>query len=295
MELGDTILIYDNNSSEGYHAHSQIGKRPRQEDRFVMCPKLLGSDRFQFYGVFDGTVGDFASDYVHKAFLPNLINYDRDLFSRGTNVFKDAMLHAYRKTDADLLRLADNHNVCYSASTAVTALLCDNILTVGHLADSRLALGSTHAGLLKGTFLTTDHKPNMPDELDRIVKAGGSLVYLYKGKPFIRGGDFFERQRAGDNPMQLNYSRAFGAKDLKMYGLSGEPDISQITLSNNDKYLILASDGVWDVIDVDHAMSIVNIALIDKLDPSKALVEEALRLQDGTKMVDNATAIVLCL
>ena len=52
----------------------------------------------------------------------------------------------------------------------------------------------------------------MAEERRRIEKSGGSLAYLHGGKPFIRGGDFAERQLKGDRPMQLNYSRAFGGK-----------------------------------------------------------------------------------
>jgi protein phosphatase len=47
-------------------------------------------------------------------------------------------------------------------------------------------------------------------------QSGGSLAWLHGGKPFLRGGDFTARQAQGDRPMQLNYSRAFGGKDLKM-------------------------------------------------------------------------------
>ena len=46
-----------------------------------------------------------------------------------------------------------------------------------------------------------------------------------------RGGDFFRRQAAGEHPKQLNYSRAFGGKDLKMFGLSVEPDISHFEIT----------------------------------------------------------------
>jgi len=67
------------------------------------------------------------------------------------------------------------------------------------------------------------------------LQSGGSLAYLHGGKPFIRGGDFTVRQQRGERPMQLNYSRAFGGKDLKMYGLSCLPDICQVQLTPQDK------------------------------------------------------------
>ena len=44
------------------------------QDRFVVCPSMLGSERLAFYGVFDGTVGDFASHYVMQHMLRNLLN-----------------------------------------------------------------------------------------------------------------------------------------------------------------------------------------------------------------------------
>ena len=47
---------------------------------------------------------------------------------------------------------------------------------------------------------------------------GGSLAWLHGNKPYIRGGDFHPRQANGEHPKQLNYSRAFGGKDLKMFG-----------------------------------------------------------------------------
>ncbi len=65
---------------------------------------------------------------------------------------------------------------------------------------------------------------------------------------FFSGGDFVVRQAAGEHPKQLNYSRAFGGKDLKMYGLSADPDISHFEISPTDKLLLLASDGLWDEI-----------------------------------------------
>jgi hypothetical protein len=75
---------------------------------------------------------------------------------------------------------------------------------------------------------TRPHPPPHP-------QSGGSLAYLHGGKPFIRGGDFTARQALGDRPMQLNYSRAFGGKDLKMYGLSWVPDILHIRVTSADK------------------------------------------------------------
>ncbi len=87
---------------------------------------------------------------------------------------------------------------------------------------------------------------------------------------YLRGGDFIARQAAGEHPKQLNYSRAFGGKDLKKYGLVVEPDVFHFTATDSDKYiniiclqllviyflsslLILGSDGLWDALDPTQA------------------------------------------
>ena len=75
----------------------------------------------------------------------------------------------------------------------------------------------------------------IPAERHRIESSGGLLVYLHGSKPFLRGGDFAERQSRGERSMQLNYSRAFGGLFLKPFGLSATPDITQVELTAKDK------------------------------------------------------------
>lgn len=123
----------------------------------------------------------------------------------------------------------------YSACTSVTCVIAGPLLTCAHLGDSKIVLGREENGTVCGKNLTRDHKPDQPEERKRIESCGGSLAYLHGGKPFIRGGDFTERQAKGDRPMQLNYSRAFGGKDLKMFGLLAVPDILQLKLGPEDK------------------------------------------------------------
>ncbi len=142
----------------------------------------------------------------------------------------------YARTDEALLRFCAERSYDYAACTSVTALIAGGLLSCAHLGDSKIVLGREGpGGVLVGRCLTADHKPDMPEERKRIERCGGSLAYLHGGKPFIRGGDFTERQVRGDRPMQLNYSRAFGGKDLKMFGLSAIPDIVHVQLSKQDR------------------------------------------------------------
>ena len=86
------------------------------------------------------------------------------------------------------------------------------ILTVAHLGDSRAYLILRDSdGSLRGAQLTTDHKPDDPEERRRIETSGGSiqLLHHHNNKPFIRGGDFDRRKATGERVMQLQYVDMF--------------------------------------------------------------------------------------
>jgi protein phosphatase 2C family protein 2/3 len=209
-----------------------------------------------------------------------------------------AMLEGYRACDEALLKMCaeSTPTIDYSACTSVTALVSGKMLTCAHLGDSKIVLGrEMGGGVIQGKGLTTDHKPDMIDERRRIEKSGGSLAFLHGGKPFIRGGDFSERQLKGDRPMQLNYSRAFGGKDLKMFGLSAVPDILQVQLTPADRLIILASDGLWDVSTADVAVRRAWESLKAGRDPALDLTDWALDQHDLRGSVDNVTVIVMVL
>lgn len=196
------------------------------------------------------------------------------------------------KSDAALLKMAAERGLHYTSSTGVVSVITGDLLTVGHLGDSRIVLGREDGGALFGHYLTKDHKADQPEELKRIESMGGSLVRLHGGKPFIRGGDFTERQAKGERPMQLNYSRAFGGKDLKPFGLSCEPDITQIALTPEDRVMILGSDGIWDVVSANTAVQRAVRSAAEGRDPAEDLVDFALMQHDLKGSVDNVTCLV---
>jgi hypothetical protein len=121
-----------------------------------------------------------------------------------------------------------------------------------------------------------------------------SYVLYFVGQ-YIRGGDFFVRQAAGEHPKQLNYSRAFGGKDLKMFGLSVEPDISHFELSEEDRLVLLGSDGLWDVLNPRLACEIAMKARKENRSASQDIVKWAIEEMPNVGVRDNITVIALFL
>ncbi|CAE8615336.1 unnamed protein product [Polarella glacialis] len=289
-----------------------IGGRRTQEDRFAVCPHLH-EESAGFFGVWDGTVDDFAADQIRFLVLPAVLRSphwaafqaSKAEAADGATPTQDMLLtleqcmrEAFIAADDELVQMCRERSNHYSSCTGVVVLIVAGVLTVAHLGDSRAALGSGSAegGALRAEFLTVDHKPDQPPERQRIEQSGGSVEYLHDvfNKPFIRGGDFTERKARGEKPMQLQYSRAFGGKDLKPYGLSNIPDVKQVMMSPQHRVLVIASDGLWDVCSEATAVSLAMEARQRGQDACHALIQHALgehaRL-GGT--ADNVTVVIV--
>ena len=234
--------------------------RPSQEDRLLLIPKFFSEDAL-FCGVFDGTVGSEASDFIMKNICKHLLETSEmqeilKLFTTDTNISNDsfasgirnALRKAFLNVDCSLISMCRERKLHYASSTGVSIFLWKDLLTVAHIGDSKACIAKVIDGIVQPEWLTVDHKPDLPLELQRIESNGGSLAILHGNKPYIRGGDFLVRQANGEHPKQLNYSRAFGGKDLKMFGLSADPDINHFEISYDDKVVLLGSDGLWDVL-----------------------------------------------
>lgn len=118
-----------------------------------------------------------------------------------------------------------------SGSTACVAIIQKNQLVVANAGDSRCVLcrnGQAYS-------LSRDHKPDLEAEKERITSAGG----------FVRYG------RVNGT---LNLSRAIGDVDYKLDKslcvkkqiLTANPDINTVSLCEDDEFLVIACDGIWD-------------------------------------------------
>ena len=121
--------------------------------------------------------------------------------------------------------------------TATTAVLVGQRLVVAHVGDSRAVLGEYG----EAKPLTEDHKPNRPDERERIENVGGTIIH--SGTWRVSG--------------VLAVSRSFGNRQLKQF-IVPHPEIREDRLHPETSCLIVATDGVWDVVDNDEAVELVS-------------------------------------
>lgn len=211
--------------------HCLQGARPTMEDQSIVWEgfHVEGSTHgpLSLYGIFDGHGGAMAARFVKD-------NIQRVLTDQLTQHAElgEAMRNCYLRLDDEFLKSTGRDS---SGTTAVCALVQHNTnrLWVANAGDSRCVLSSGDAAVA----MTSDHKPERPDETERIRKAGGFVMHKR-----VMGG--------------LAVSRAIGDCDFKSEGqmlVIAEPDVKEHHITQADAYLLLACDGLFDVMQNDAA------------------------------------------
>ncbi|KAH9539512.1 hypothetical protein CY35_15G061100 [Sphagnum magellanicum] len=205
--------------------------------------------------------------------------------------WKQAHLTAYQVMDKEL----QSHPLidCFcSGTTAVTVLKQGKHLVIGNVGDSRAIMGTRDEnGILKAIQLTVDLKPNLPQEADRIREYKGRVFALHDEPEVSRVWLPYD-----DSP-GLAMARAFGDFCLKDYGVISVPEMSYRQLTERDLFIVLASDGIWDVLSNDEVVHIVASAPT-RSTAARALVESAVRvwrLKYPTSKVDDCAVVCLYL
>lgn len=137
----------------------------------------------------------------------------------------EALRLAFQWMDDELLKGDDARNV---GSTAVVAMVSGSHICLANCGDSRAVLSRSGTAYR----LTRDHKPEMEDEQERIRSCGGKVL------------DFNGKRVMG----LLAMSRAFGDHCLRDVGVVADPEITIIDRTQEDEFVVLASDGLWDAL-----------------------------------------------
>eukprot|EP00775_Hariotina_reticulata_P006725 gene6725-6944_t len=145
--------------------------------------------------------------------------------ARVDKTTEDVLREAFLKTDEEFSNSGLQAGLV--GSTAVVALVGTHRVWIANCGDSRAVL--SRGG--KAIQVTDDHKPEREDEAERVEKAGGQVLYWNGHR--VMG--------------VLAMSRAIGDHCLRPYVIP-EPEISVFARHARDEILLLASDGLWDVL-----------------------------------------------
>ncbi|GMF12658.1 unnamed protein product [Phytophthora lilii] len=300
LEIGDDLLVAQTCLTVNrfdFGAHADMGARKHMEDAHTIIQDLcieslsrLGLHPQSYFAVYDGHGGEEASsflgDVLHhniidaffmkKAELKPLMNTsEEELQSMITKRLTDA----FEQTDEEFLNESERPQ---AGSTATTVFVAGKYIFVSNVGDSRTVL--SRAG--KAERLSNDHKPSRQDEAQRIRDTGGFVIH---GR--IMG--------------ELAVSRAFGDAPFKTFDLPEPPkedvdskprsdyDSQELPVNPNDilkgplviptpeitvteltddcEFVMLASDGLYDVLKDQEAVDFMRQKIAQLGDVQRAV------------------------
>lgn len=242
------------------------GWRVQMEDAHFIHPALEGPgwEDTAAFCVMDGHGGKEVAEFCAH-YLP------AQIVARSSRDVANSLVSAFHEMD-EMLRdgergmngepgfnnfkgRATRANPHWVGCTAVVCLIRSDVIIVANAGDSRAVLSRRR----QAVPLSEDHKPNNPREKDRIHKAGGHV----------------ERQQIGADNVQyrvngnLNLSRSIGDLEYKKNPnlLPGEqmicstPEVHNFKREPGDEFVLLACDGVWDVLTNQDAIDFVHARL----------------------------------
>ncbi|KAJ4830691.1 hypothetical protein Tsubulata_028407 [Turnera subulata] len=312
--LDDDIIVADYGARMRLHGaskyismYSQQGRKGVNQDAMTVWEEFIGDKDMTYCGVFDG-----HGPYGHKVarhirdVLPSRLSYalkalpvnlkccnnggknnpgdDKCLSSWESTVIK-----SFKEMDQELSCDASIDSFC-SGCTAVNVVKKGDHLIIANLGDSRAVLCTRdQQNNLAPVQLTVDLKPNIASEAERIKNCKGR-VFALEEEPEV-----FRIWMPEEDCPGLAMARAFGDFCLKEYGLTSVPQISYRKLTNEDEFVVLATDGVWDVLSNQEVIQIVASTRKRSM-AAKVLVRYAVRAwrskYPGSKIDDCA---VVCL
>ena len=241
------------------------GEEPKEnnQDNYFIYKNFMNKKDYIYMSVCDGhgVEGHFVSDFI-KETLPhdmsenlknkNILTENEKEKAEIYQIIKETFIMANEK-------LVDNEeiNSLFSGSTCVSLIYTPEKLIVPNIGDSRAVLGrliDKETNEYKAIDLSRDHKPTEKDEAQRIIENDGRI------QPFTEDGEFVGPERVWIKEEEvpgLAMTRSFGDRVAATVGVMSEPEIKEFKFEEGDKFMIIASDGIWEFISSQECINII--------------------------------------
>eukprot|EP00981_Chlorochromonas_danica_P004506 scaffold911_cov162-Ochromonas_danica.AAC.9 len=286
------VLQYCYVSQRGYYPTS-LGKA--NQDSYLVCESVLGDSSCNFFGIFDGhgEFGDLCSHYAAEFLCDNLVNEISALGGLDCldgPKMTDIVSKAHLVTNLGMEKSSIDDSL--SGTTSITILQKGDKLIVSNVGDSRAIIASEKEGKLQFSPLSSDQTPYRKDERERLKKSGATIMTMDQiegnepihenyctdlGQEIDEGGD---PPRVWDKTLErpgCAFSRSFGDRVAKEVGVSAEPEILEWNITPEDRFAVIASDGVFEFITSQAVVNMIQ-KYPNKLEAAKQVVAEAYRL-----------------
>ncbi|VDO94092.1 unnamed protein product [Soboliphyme baturini] len=278
---------------------SMQGWRISMEDAHTHLLAIPDDKDASFFGVYDGhggaSVSQHASYNLHKFIVQSQAYRDGNI--------TEAIREGFLKMDDEILNNAEIR-AGYAGTTANIVMLKNDTLYCGNVGDSRAVI--SHCGLAEA--LSVDHKPLNEPESERIYAAGGFVEFNRVNGNLAMSralGDFIYKQNEQKSPQEQivvgtksSICDVFDSCIVVCY--SAYPDVISRKITDDDEFILLACDGIWDVLTNQEVIDFCRDRIAIGMEPENICEEMLLHcLAPDCQMAglgcDNMTVILVCL
>ena len=236
-------------------------KEKINQDSYLIIENLF-SKNFNIYGIFDGhgdnghLISKFISNYMND-YYNNKLNYylnekdKQELFTEKiTNIFLENHINIIKNCSLLLdeeINKKIKYDISQSGSTSVLLFLIDDIIICSNVGDSQCILfNCSFEDLWAFESLSKIHLASDKKEQKRIIENGGEVHPYYDENGIFEGPDrIYVKNKIYPG---LSMSRTIGDLEAHKIGVISEPDIILKKIENTSKYVVIGSDGLWDVV-----------------------------------------------
>lgn len=279
--------LHDNRYLSGItqvHFHSKLGS-------WKGCPKLHNQDSYfdvsrdesRLIGVCDGhgPKGHHVSQFIVER-LPAILY--RKVALKATPSTSAALIEAY----AGCAQLLSDSSIdtTQSGSTCLSLLIVEQTLLCASVGDSRAVVGRKICGIWGVYQLSWDHTADNCLETARITECGGEVTPPKKSR--LKHNRIYLKDTLVPG---LSLTRSLGDSIAASIGVTAEPDIEVLTLSNYDKFVLVGTRGLWEVMDSIEAVRIVGEIYEREPEtvPERLVQEAQRRWRARGQLVDDVT------
>ena len=285
-------------------SYSQAGKGEDgftkvNQDSFLVLQNQYNMKDFNIFSVMDGhgVNGHLVSRFVTKYFTSFFKNNKK----MNSNKNEDEVYYRLKKNDSDILTRAFRHaerdieknsdiDANFSGTTCVMVLQVGEKILCANVGDSRAIMVKENNKIIP---LSIDQKPDDPEETKRIVENGGEISQFEEDGE--KSGPFRVWKKGEEYP-GIAMSRSIGDFIATTLGVVPVPKFLDEKIDNDTKFIVVASDGVWEFLENQKVADIV-MPFYKKNDPDgacKALIKESTDWWNQEDVVvDDITAIVV--
>lgn len=283
-------------------SYSQAGKGEDgftkvNQDSFFVVPNEFKLPNFNVFCVLDGhginghLISGFAAKYftshIHKHKKLAGLDNENDIYTALKKNNYYIIHHMFSHCERAIAKSDIDAN--FSGSTCVQLYMVGNKLICANVGDSRCIM-VTDKEIIP---LSIDQKPNSEGEMQRIIKSGGEVSQYEEDG--IKSGPYRVWKKNEMYP-GIAMSRSIGDLIATTLGVIPEPVFIEKEIDDKTKFIILASDGVWEFLDNKMVKEIV-MPFYLKNDPDgacKALIDESTKWWENEDVVvDDITVIAV--